>query len=384
MALVHIVGCNSYSRETVDAKVRQLLQNLPAFTEKIKPGIQVLLKVNLLSPTRPDKAVTTHPEVVRAVSRYLLELGAKVSVGDSSGGIIPGGSRTSRALEVSGIRAVVEEVGGKVINFDATGVVEVSNPRGGSWENLYVAKPVLDADIVISMPKLKTHMLTMFTGAIKNMYGCVPGSRKAWYHQIAPGIDEFSDYLVDIFSVTNTHLAIMDGIVGMEGDGPAAGQQRQIGALLASEDCVALDAVSCKLVGIHPSKVAMLPKAAKRGFGVLDPKLADINGPFQRLRVTDFKKRKRGVQPPRFVTEKALSWLQAYPVIDQAKCIDCDLCFNSCPVKTIERREQGLAVKPENCIRCYCCHELCPETAIKLQSSRLADWLMSLYHRRYR
>ncbi len=382
MSEVFLVECLDYQRARVEEAINQLIDALADIEKIIKPGTQVLLKVNLLSPSKPEKAVTTHPEVVRAVTKNFIARGARVWVGDSSGGIIPGSNRTSQALEVSGVRAAVDSCGGEIVNFDTAGVVEFENPRGQAFEKIYIAKPVLEADVVVSMPKLKTHMLTVFTGAVKNMYGCVPGARKAWYHQVAPGINEFSDYLVDIFALAKPHLAIMDGIVGMEGDGPAAGDPRTVGALIAGYDSVAVDAVCCQLIGLDPHKIQMLTKASARKLGVLSSAEIQVHGPFAQRKQKKYKVRQRGLQPPAFIMKHSLNWMQAYPVINQGKCIGCDLCYSSCPVKSISKGEKGLLIKREQCIRCYCCHELCPATAVDLKSNRLGAWIRSAYEQR--
>ena len=375
---VVIEKCSSYDREEVRQAVSDTCRKLGGLQRWVKPGDKVLLKVNLLSPVSPDRAVTTHPELVRAVAEEVLSVGGQVIVGDSSGGIVPGDNWTAKALEKAGINKLASELPIQAVNFDTAGVVRYKNPRGGKYEDIYISKAVDDADVVITIPKLKTHTLTVFTGAVKNMYGCVPGGRKAFYHKVAPSVPEFSGYLVDVFEKSRPHLAIMDAIIGMEGDGPSAGSPRKIHAIIASCDSVAVDSVACSLVGINPTRVEMLVQAQARNLGMMDLSKISIIGPFESLKLSDFKAKKQSPWIPAFLGRKVLSWWQTYPIIDQEKCIMCKICYNSCPIKIITDNGQALLIDHKRCIQCYCCHELCPKHAIFLKSSPIARLVQRL------
>lgn len=372
MTDVFLAKCENYSRPTVEQVVENLLTQMGGTKRFVKPGQTVLLKVNLLSPVSPDKAVTTHPEIARAVAKLFCDSGARVLIGDSSGGIIPEGNRTSQALKTAGIQAIADELGVEAVNFDTMPIVELANPRGAEYEKIYLAKPVLDADLVVSLPKLKTHSFTLFTGAVKNMYGCIPGGRKAWYHRVAPSPRNFSEYLVDVYSLARPHLAIMDGVVAMEGDGPSAGNPRQVSTILASSDSVALDAVACRLVSLDPAAVSMLNIAKARSLGETERSQIRIHGPYEELRISDFRGRKKELQLPEFLAQTVMRMFYAYPLIDQDKCVSCQICLHSCPVHTINENPAGeIEITQEDCIRCYCCHEHCPKHAIELKSSFL-------------
>lgn len=367
MSVVYIERCASYERKKVEATIEFFFTQLD-LASKVKKGETVLLKVNLLSPRSPEKAVTTHPEVFRAVAKNFLALGASVQVGDSSGGILPKGNMTSKSLITSGIQKAAHELGVEVINFDLYPSTKRDNPRGEAFEPIYLAQALFDADWVVTLPKLKTHRLTLFTGAVKNMYGSIPGGRKAYYHRIAPTPQLFSQYLVDTFALTKPRLAFMDGIVGMEGDGPAAGDPKALNALLASEDCVALDATACRLIGIDPLNITMLKEAEKRNLGTLNPK---VLGPFDELRPESFVARYKELKVPTKLANLFFRFMYTYPFIRPDTCILCALCDRSCPVKAISLKKGHYVVDKKACIQCFCCHELCPKDAIDLKPSSI-------------
>lgn len=193
---VAVVRCQSYEEVQIAEALDRVFKEIN-LAEIVKPGDLVLLKPNLLAPRKPEAAVTTHPAVVREVAKRVLALGARVMVGDSSGGLVGGHYPTERSLRVSGMTRVCEELGIEKVNFDTAGSTRI--PVAGRFlTELEIARPVLEADVIINLPKLKTHSATLYTGAVKNMFGSVPGSRKADYHSQAPSAREFSNLLVDI------------------------------------------------------------------------------------------------------------------------------------------------------------------------------------------
>jgi uncharacterized protein (DUF362 family) len=213
---VSIVKCSDYDQEKVNQAVKEAFNLIGGIDELVRRGDKVLLVVNLLQPKKPKEGVTTHPKVVSAVCELLRDLGAEIWVGGSSGSATFGG--TSKALKICGIEEVAEKYGAKVINFDKTEVIEIKNLHNNRLKSFFVAKPITEADLVISVPKLKSHALVKFTGAIKNFYGIIPGAGKAQGHAIANTEEKFSELLIDIYQAAKPGLAIMDGIIGMEGD----------------------------------------------------------------------------------------------------------------------------------------------------------------------
>ena len=314
--------------------------------------------------------MTTHPKIVEAMMKILHPLDCEIWVGDSSGGR----GLTEKSLQVSGIKSVAERFGGKIINFDKAGMYVIKVPKGKVLKEVYVAKPVIDADVVISLPKLKTHALTLYTGAIKNMYGTIPGGRKSRIHGITgSNAEHFSEALIDIYSVVPGHLAIMDGIVGMEGLGPNMGRPKQSNVILASSDFAALDAVSSTVIGFKPLDIPMLRIAEERGLGTVDVKKIEIAGDTIENVATEYKK------PVRI--HKGLMFLPAFirnifvetprlPFAIKNKCTQCRTCEENCPVDAIKVTEVAV-FDYQKCIQCYCCHEICPESAIGLKKSLL-------------
>lgn len=377
MSVVTVRHCPDYSQQHVDEAVATCLEDVKV-KELFKPGAKVLLKVNLLSAKGPDKAVTTHPAVVTALVKWFVQRGAEVWVGDSSGGInidAPD-ANTARALKASGVADAALAAGAKVYNFDTTGAYTVFG--GYTLGRVLVAKPVLDADLVVTVPKLKTHGLTLFTGAIKNMFGVVPGGAKAEYHRTAPTIKSFCTGLVDVFAAARPHLAVMDAVIGMEGPGPAAGTPRHRGLILASTDCAALDAQACTLIGCRPEQVLTTRYAAERGLGKM--KHYKVIG--DEVEPVQFKLPPSGVSgamAPR-LSGFVLGLLAYLPQFNQDICTNCEICITSCPVEALESGQNNPQLKEKDCIQCYCCHELCPRHAIDLvprypRVRRTMDWL---------
>jgi uncharacterized protein (DUF362 family)/NAD-dependent dihydropyrimidine dehydrogenase PreA subunit len=368
MAKVSLVKCTGYGQ--AEKCVRKALDLIGGIDSFVKPKDTVLLKVNLLGPKPPSAAMTTHPKVVEALMKILQSIDCEIWVGDSSGGR----DLTEKSMHVSGIKSVAERLGGKIINFDKAGMYEIKVPNGRILNEVHVAKPVMDADVVISLPKLKTHALTLYTGAIKNMYGTIPGGRKSKIHGITgSNAEQFSEALIDIFSVVPGHLAVMDGIVGMEGLGPNMGRPKESNVVLASQDFVALDVVSSTIIGFDPADIPMLRIAEERGLGTVDVKKIELAGETIENVKTEYKK------PVRI--HKGLMFLPAFirnifvetprlPFSIENRCTQCMTCQENCPVDAIKVTEVPV-FDYEKCIQCYCCHEICPESAIGLKKSLL-------------
>ena len=257
-SVVSLVKCESYDRTLVDKAINRSLKNIGGLEQFIKPGNRVHVKPNLLTDKSPEKAATTHPEIVRAVVTRVQNLGGIVTIGDSPAGI-------SRPIEQywknTGMEKVAEETGAKLVRFEKNDV-EKRVVNGISY---YIAKAISAADVVISICKLKTHNLTLYTGAIKNMFGSIPGLRKSEYHKQAPKVENFSKIIVDIFSAAKPQLTIMDAVTIMEGNGPSAGNPKDLGLILASVDAVALDSIASGFLGFEDGEIATTEIAFQRG-----------------------------------------------------------------------------------------------------------------------
>jgi len=362
--------CPDYSAD-VEMRLREGLAELGGISFFVKPGQRVLLKVNLLMKKRPEEAITTHPSVVEAVVRLVQEAGGIPIIGDS-----PGGPYTVAALRTiyikSGLREVAERTGA-ILNEDV-GQTTLQYPEGKLAKSLTVTNCVLNADVVIPISKLKTHGMMTFTGAVKILFGVIPGLLKAEYHLKMFRIPDFADLLVDIATWVNPALSIMDGIVGMEGDGPSAGKPRNVNALIMSTNPFALDVVATDLIGLKPEKVPTLMAARARG---LTSRLSevDLKGDVRSLwRIQSFEIPKAVstnfldmVPLPRSVKKFILNRVRPRPVFEHETCVGCRDCLNNCPPKALTMNEnQRPIVDLEACIRCFCCHELCPHKAVTL------------------
>lgn len=360
----------------VEEILREGLQELGGMAAFVKPGQRVLLKVNLLMKKRPEEAVTTHPSVVEAVVRLVQEAGGIPIIGDS-----PGGSYTASALQGiyarSGLKEVAERTGAE-LNLDI-GQEVVSHPEGKLVKSLTVTKSVIDADVVIPLSKLKTHGMMTFTGAVKILFGVIPGLLKAEYHLKMPDVRNFADLLVDIATWVKPTLSIMDGIVGMEGDGPSAGKPRSIGALLISEDPFALDVAATHLIGLKPEKVPTILAARERGL-VSRIEEVKLSGDARTLwRIQNFVIPKAAsvnfidmVPLPQNVKTFLLNRVRPRPVFQHDLCVGCSDCVKNCPPKALVLNEKNRPqIDLEACIRCFCCQELCPHQAVEIVKPRL-------------
>lgn len=368
MAKVSIVKCPSYEQEKVNDAVRQSLDLIGGIRNFVSTGQKVLLKVNALTMKPPEAAVTTHPAVIKAVVSEVLRAGGVPLVGDSSGGMVAGQAPTRQTFQVTGIARAAEESGAELVNFDISGVEAVQSD--GPIPALHIARPALEADVVISLPKLKTHSATVFTGAIKNMYGCVPGHRKAEYHRMAPKLKDFGEVLVDIFGAVKPALAIMDGIIGMEGNGPSAGNPRHIGLVLTSADCVALDAAASLVIGLDPLRVHTTAIAHGRGLGDGDQAHLELLGELlEHVAVKDYDLPSNAMLEtmPGFLIRSMLGMLKARPEINKNACAGCRFCVESCPVQAMDMKGKVPLIDYQKCISCLCCQELCPQKAVEMK-----------------
>jgi uncharacterized protein (DUF362 family)/Pyruvate/2-oxoacid:ferredoxin oxidoreductase delta subunit len=367
MKEVSIVKCKSY--DDAEKCVRRAIQLIGGIETIVKPNDKVLLKPNLLTPKPPSAAVTTHPKIVHALIEIIHSAEGEILIGDSSGGI----GLTDKAFKESKIAEVAEKFGVEIVNFDKGEIATIKIPNGKVLTELRVAKSVLDSDVVVTLPKLKTHALTLYTGAIKNMFGTIPGGNKSLIHAITGSSYLFSEALIDIYSVMPVHLAVMDGIVGMEGLGPHMGKPKKSGVILAGKDCIALDAVASSVMGFSPSDIPMLKIAHKRGLGTIHlDEISVLGEMLEEVRI-NFKKPERIYKGLMFLpaaVRNAFVERPRLPFPNKKRCSDCRICQESCPASAIEI-DQGPKFDYEKCILCYCCYELCPKGGIKLKKSLL-------------
>jgi uncharacterized protein (DUF362 family)/Pyruvate/2-oxoacid:ferredoxin oxidoreductase delta subunit len=369
--VVSVISCDNYNIDKVRSVIAQSLNNIGGLGQYVQPGAKVHIKPNLLAAKTPEQAVTTHPTLIEAIAEQLFAIGAEVTIGDS-----PAGS--SRPIEYywdkTGLSAVAQRTGAQLVKFERNGVVE-KKINGNSY---YIAKKITEADVVINLPKMKTHGLTLFTGAIKNMFGSIPGATKAEFHKKAPKVKDFSRIIVDIFQATQPQLNIMDGIDIMDGNGPSSGDVKKFGYILASQDAVALDTIAAYMMGINIDEVLPIQIAYERGLGNKNLDQIEIVGitrnlvkphEFQ-LPVSHFA----SYIPQIFLNALVkLVWHRPKAITD--KCQKCGLCIANCPVKAMSSVDGIPDIDYSVCIKCFCCDEICPHNAIEQQMSWIAKKL---------
>lgn len=363
---VSILRCPDYG--DVKIAIRQSLELIGGLDRIISPGDRVLLKANILAARPPEDAVTTHPAVVKAMCELVSEAGGFPVVGDCAG--IAYSGATEKALEISGILEAAGKCGAEVINFETTGFVEVEVPDGKQFSSLFISKPLLEADVIVSLPKLKTHELTFYTGGVKNMFGAVPLKIRKEAHLLGKR-DLFSQAVADIYSVVKPDLCVMDGVVGMEGNGPSHGIPVNSGVVLASYDCVALDIVASGLIGFDPFSIPTTVAALEKGLGVRDPDIVGI--PLEDVKM-GFKPSDGGLtgRAPAFLTRRLGRLFTIRPFIDSSRCTLCGACVRNCSPGAIDMVDSKLVIDQKRCILCYCCRELCPANAVDVKKSLLA------------
>ncbi len=322
----------------------------------------------------PDEAVTTHPKVIEAAARSVINAGGKAVVAES-----PGGPFNARVLQWVYKGCGLTEAAarsGAVLNFN-TAETTVKVPAGGILAGVTILEEVARADGIVSISKLKTHGLTRMTGAVKNLFGVIPGLKKAEYHFRMPRAEEFSAMLVDVARAVSPRLHIIDAVVGMEGEGPSGGEPVHIGLLLAGACPFTLDLVAAALVGIKAKEVPTIAVSIKRGYISGDITKVRLLGdpvslPRLRIRVPpearDFdllKANSRG-SLPEWLISSINRRLRPYPGFSQEICIGCGECSRICPAGAISMDKKIPSPELDKCIRCFCCQELCPQRAVKI------------------
>lgn len=364
---VSIVKCENYNSALVEERVTRAIDLLGGITHFIKPESKVLVKPNILMAIAPESGVDTHPEVVRAVIKVLKRIHCQIFVGDGPSVWGSQIENIDRVYECSGIKTVCVQEGVNMVKFDKRRM-RAKFPLT-TW---------LDScDYFVNTPKFKTHNLTLLTGAIKNLFGLVPGTYKTELHKNYFQINAFSKILVDIYQEAKPTLTIVDGITAMEGDGPGtSGKLRQLNLLLASSDCVALDSIMAVIMGIKPFDVLTTKEAYERGLGeadfdaisVMGEKIEQVIGqPF--LLPSASKLRNKVLFP---VIDLVKRFIKYYPFVKDNDCIKCTACINVCPRKIISMKNQRIIFDYSRCIACFCCQEVCPSAAIKVKKSILS------------
>ena len=370
MPQVRLQACASYDQDLVSSAVRACLEGLPALQERLQPGASVLLKPNIINPCAPERAVCTHPAVVRAVAEIACDAGCKVLIADEPGYALV--TSPQLVFEETGIAQACE---GLSVEFDLLkhgGYRTVTVPNPLRIEQATIATQALDADLIINLPRCKTHQMTLLTGAIKNMFGAVAPRERIRLHTLGT-FAAFSEALADTFSACVPHVNLMDAVIGMDGKGPSRGDPRPIGAILASEDAVALDAVAEDLTGFAPGEVRTTSAAAQKGLGECDLAHISVTGAsLSDLRVS-FQRPPGGIRRgfPGWLGRLISGMIWVRPVVDPLLCVRCGACAGICPGEAIEVEDHAV-INYNKCLECFCCQEVCPAGAIDTKRSWLA------------
>jgi uncharacterized protein (DUF362 family)/Pyruvate/2-oxoacid:ferredoxin oxidoreductase delta subunit len=372
-ARVVIIRCDTYADDQVLTAIQRGVDMLGGISVFAKPGERIVMKPNILIGTDPEKGVTTHPAIFRAVGKLLKDAGAIVSYGDS-----PSFGKAEPNLTRSGIKQVGDELGFGIADFDSGR--SISHKDALLVKKFDVASGVMNSDGLVSLPKLKTHGLTRFTGAVKNQFGCVPGLLKSQYHVKLPDPYDFATMLVDLNTLIKPRLYVMDGIVAMEGNGPRSGKLKRLNVLLLSSDPIALDATACRIVHLDPEVVPTSKPGERAGLGTYHIENIELMGEVLESFVDKSFQVNR--TPPMSSSGGRFrvflkNRITQRPVVDKAKCTCCGTCITLCSVrpKAVDWYEGDESKPPRynynRCIRCYCCQETCPEGAIYLSTPLL-------------
>lgn len=389
--LVSLQRCRTYREEEVEEALQHLLEPLGGMQAWIRPGQRVLLKPNLVMGSPPETATTTHPALIRAVAKEALRQGGIVAIGDS-----PGLGSGRSAAEKAGVMEVVRELGLSFVEFTPVRVTLEESSRSRPLESqtrlyrtLTLAREVLEADVVINLPKLKTHCQMLLTCAVKNLFGAVVGVEKfQWHYRAGEDREAFARMLYEIAATIRPALSIVDAIVAQDGHGPTSGTPNPTGFLAAGRDPSAVDAICLDILGIPRERLATL--RAARSAGDYAWERAEWRGVDPAALRPDhwlFPETQSLAMGPR--------WLDRYPTLARwirnqisptpqilpERCTSCGACLRLCPAQAMHRKgegEKGIRIDPDRCIRCYCCHELCPSHALTLRPSGLG-YLLQLF-----
>jgi uncharacterized protein (DUF362 family)/Pyruvate/2-oxoacid:ferredoxin oxidoreductase delta subunit len=364
-AKVSITRCDDYNADDVYEKVGRAVDLLGGIGKFVSRGESVLVKPNMLSARPPKKAVQTHPAVVEAVIRLVLDAGGVPMIGDS-----PAIGSLASCISKGEFLPVIEKYGVKVLKFDEP--VTLSNPDG-MFKSFQVAREITEADKIVNVAKLKTHGQMVMTMAVKNLFGAVVGARKTqWHLKVGNYPEKFARMLLDLHYLINPALSVMDAVTAMEGNGPGSGDPVDLGLIFAGVDATAVDAVAAKVVGLDPSLLYTLAVAEREGIGVADFSNIEVVGErVEDVSVSGFRFPPTGPLlggVPSVITRIARRTLTPRPVVDHDACIVCGQCIEICSAKAIAESGGKINIDYNRCIRCFCCQEICPEGAIQIRT----------------
>jgi len=380
---VSLNSCSSYDDPALKDKILKSLIDID-FDPQVFNGMRIGIKPNLLIPSAPERSIITHPVFFQNVVQIIKDYNGIPVIVEN-----PAVHGLSTLLKKTPYGEIVQALNVEVPEMKETQLIPYDDAI--QFKRIEISKAFFDVDMIVNLPKLKTHGLTVITGALKNLFGVIPGLKKSRMHLKAPSQEDFSSFMMDLygallygFEPAKSILHIMDGIVGMEGEGPGlSGTPKPIGVIISSRDPLAVDWVATQIINISPEDVPTLSVGFKRDFCISSPDDVKVIGDDpEKLKLTNFQVSKNSffsnaVRWP-FTSSLFKQWLVEKPVPQDEKCTLCYQCMLICPAKAItnaNNKEKTPNYDYDKCIRCFCCMEICPEAAIKTQKGWL-QWLM--------
>ena len=365
---VYVKYANNYDNitEQINYLLDQLLEGI-----NLKEGMSVFIKTNALSPHPKERAITTHPYVVKAIIEYLKKYNLRIIVGDN-----PATKEMTTVYKVNGTMEVINETGVELANNKDLKVISAREYK--RYKDFNVSRQIVESDILINVPKLKTHGLAYFTGAQKNLFGTIYGLEKAQWHVKSSTPLEFGEAMSDLYSAIKETMKdkiivhLMDGIEGLEKEGPSTGGvKKNANVLLSSQDAIALDRVAMEIVKLDYKKSFISIISNNRGLGEFNIENIKIEGDsldlFKDIKFIPAQVEEVGVRSIKLLNKFKFikNMVLEHPKFDKNKCIKCGECKKICPPQaiTIEKGKTP-KVNKNKCIRCWCCGEVCPVNAI--------------------
>ncbi len=370
MGKVLFISQNNYNQNEIDNAISRAFNH---FRISFNHGEKVLLKVNLVAGHEPERRVSTDPAVVRAAAKFVLDHGATPLIADS-----PGIDNFNNAAEKAGFLSIAREL--NIECHELTDPVDLPVANDADYKKIQVSKFVLEADKIINLAKLKTHGQMYLTMGVKNLFGCVPGRLKAgWHYNVGLNREKFAGLLLDIYNGVKPTFTILDGVIGMHGDGPTSGTPYNFGIIAACVDALTMDFWLCKMLGAKFEDYPLYLAAKKRNYPQCELNHADIEGDISSEKIFE------GVELPKTRSMRLLPHvpfverlMTSRPVHIQKLCIGCGRCAAVCAAGALKHENKKLYFDYSKCIRCYCCHEMCPVKAIEFKPSRLLSFVNKL------
>lgn len=370
---VSIVRCADYGEETCERALREVLVPFGGL-DWVRPGMRVVIKANLVSAMKPEKAATTHPALLAALTRMLRERGANVVIGDSPGGTFAA-PHLNAVYRVCGLSEA--EAAGAELNRDFS-QKEAALPEAHTAKHITYTGYLDGADAIISFCKLKSHGMLSLSAATKNLFGAIPGIIKPEYHYRYPDPMDFADMLIDLNEFFRPKLYLVDAVQTMEGNGPTAGTPKYMGALLAGTNPHKIDLLCAKLIGLEAKNVPTLRAAQERGLTPASAEELEISGDAEEFVCKDFVTVQKGTgtdfgaQKGKLLGAAAKTVLRARPKLKRSRCVGCGVCRDTCPAHAIVIEKGKTKIDRRACIRCFCCQEFCPKGAMRVHRTWVA------------